>query len=263
MFAAVVPVRNEEKSLKKTLATIQAIPCDLIVPVINGSIDDSCNIVLRFCSPRIFPIFFKEALGIDVPRAVGARAARDKGAAAVVFIDGDMTGDIGENIEELLHKIKSGCDMALTDCYPGENETGLSPLAASVMQIRRELNRELGLENTIGGASPSHGPHAVSRRLLLTVPLRELAVPPVSLGLAVKNSLQVGIGTSVPHKALGSPEKGPLHSELIAKTIIGDCLEALCVFRGEKRSRSLGPVNYHGYHILRRWDLLDEFLARP
>ncbi|MCL6634385.1 MAG: glycosyltransferase [Peptococcaceae bacterium] len=263
MLAAVVPVRNEEKRLKKTIGTLLEVPCDLVVPVINGSSDGSYETVRRIQSKRLFPLYFKEALGFDVPRAVGAKAALDRGASAVLFLDGDMDGDITVNLQELIARVTAGgADMALTDCYPGRHRADLSPLASRVLAVRRRLNREMGLDQAIGAASPSHGPHAVSRRLLLAVPLRELAIPPVSLALAAKNGLSVCVGTSVPHKALGSPEKDHSHSQLIAETIIGDCLEAVRVYRGEKRSRRWGPLEYDGYHSRRRWDLLDEFLGQ-
>jgi glycosyltransferase involved in cell wall biosynthesis len=261
MLAAVVPVQNEEARIKKVIETLLAVSCDLIIPVINGSSDNSHNIVSQLRSSRILPLFFKEPLGIDVPRAVGAKAALDGGATAILFLDGDMDGDIADNLEELVARVTSGpADMALTNCYPGEYQAALSSLASRVLKVRRNLNREAGLEQSIGPASPSHGPHAVSRRLLLSIPLRELAVPPVSLVLAAKRGMNICIGAAIPHKALGSPEKDPAHSDLIAETIIGDCLEALCVYRGKKRNRSHGPKEYNGYHLRRRWDLLDKFL---
>lgn len=264
MLAAVVPVRNEEKRLKKVVETLMSVPSDLIIPVINGSSDRSYNVIQQFRSARILTIHFKETLGIDIPRAIGAKTARDQGATAVLFLDGDMDGDIAENLNELLAPVNAGCaDMALTDCYPQGYQASLSSLALYVLQIRQNLNRELGLPQTTGAASPSHGPHVVSRRLLETVPLRELAIPPVSLALAVKNGLKIRVGTTVPHKALGSPGKDPFHSEQTANTIIGDCLEAICVYRGEKRSRSADSVEYDGYHSQRRWDLLDNFLKQP
>jgi hypothetical protein len=124
----------------------------------------------------------------------------------------------------------------------------------------KNLNREIGLEQALGSASPSHGPHAVSSRFLAQVPLVELAIPPVSLALAAKGGLKVCVGTTIPHKALGSPAKDASHSEKIAATIIGDCLEAICVYRDKLRSRSSGTVDYDGYHSQRRLDLLNKYL---
>ena len=263
MLATVVPVKNEEKRLKKTIETLLAIPSNLIIPVINGSSDNSFNIVQQIRSKQVSPVHFIETLGIDIPRAVGAKVAINKGAAAVLFLDGDMDGDIVESLRELFLAVERGlADMALTDCYPGQYLPGLSSLANEVLVVRRKLNREMGLEKIIGAASPSHGPHVVSRRFLLNIPLRDLAVPPVSLARAVKKGLTIQVGASIPHKLLGSPEKNFIHSELIAETIIGDCLEALCAYRDKKRSRRSGLINYDGYNPQRRWDLLDEFVKQ-
>lgn len=228
----------------------------LIIPVVNGCTDKSGEIIGNYQSDKIFPLFFKETLGFDVPRAIGAKCALEKGAAAVLFVDGDMDGDIAANLEELINKVtKENIDMALTNCYPDGCQE-ISSLAQHVLQARYELNREIGLKQAIGVAIPSHGPHAVSLRLLQSVPLRELAIPPVSLSLAAKSGLEIRVGTNIAHQALGSPEKDFTHSELIAETIIGDCIEALRVYRGEERRREKGSVVYKGYHPQRRLDLL-------
>jgi len=262
MLAAAVPVRNEEKRLKKTITTLLSTPIDLIIPVINGSTDRSSLIVRQIHSSRILPVCFEEPLGIDVPRAIGAKIALDRGADAVLFIDGDMNGDISENLCELLDSVTlHHYDMSLTNCYPEVNQVSMSPLASHLLKERRWLNREIGIEKHIGSASPCHGPHAVSRRFLKTVPLREIAIPPVSLALASKNNLRINIGTTVCHTRLGSPEKDHRHSQLIAETIIGDCIEALQAFRNKKRDRKRGQIEYTGYHIERRWDILDKFLG--
>jgi hypothetical protein len=261
MLAAVVPIKNEEKRLKRTLETLLSIPAELIVTVINGSSDNSYNIVRHILTEKILPLHFTNTLGFDIPRAIGAKAALERGATTVLFIDGDMDGNISEKIMELADVVGRGADMALTDCYPGENVQDLSHLANHVLKVRYQLNQTLGLEQSLGTASPSHGPHAVSRRLLLSVPLRELAIPPVSLALAAKGGLQVHVGTRVPHKDLGSPHKNTRHAKLIAETIIGDCMEAINVYHGQERRRICGEAEYDGYHSQRRWDILDNYLS--
>lgn len=259
MIVAVVPVRNEEKRLKKTFNTLLSIPVDLIIPVINGSTDHSLLIAQQFPA-RVSPIYFDAPLGIDVPRAVGAKTARDLGAKAVLFMDGDMDGAIGQDLCQLLNQvIFHHHDMSLTNCYPELVLEGLSPLAAHLLQERRQLNQKIGLQS-IGAASPCHGPHVVSRRFLNAIPLPDIAIPPVSLALAAKNHLRVNVGANISHKDLGSPEKDQQHSQLIAETIIGDCIEALHAFRNEKRTRRRGQFEYNGYHPQRRWDLLNEFI---
>lgn len=264
MFVTVIPARNEAIYLEKVICTLLSLPVDLIIPVINGCTDNSLEIVNSMPNSNIVPVHYKEALGIDIPRAVGAKLAFDLGATGVLFLDGDMTGDITENLRDLVNKIiRKEADLALTNCYPEEQPRDLSSLARHLLNIRREFNHEVDLLKAIGAASPSHGPHAVSRRLLQVIPFRDLAVPPITLALAARESLIIEVGTAIPHKMLGSPEKNPEHARLIAETIIGDYLEALCVYRGVKRSRSEGQKEYTGYHRERRWDLLEEFLKAP
>ncbi|NLJ76005.1 MAG: glycosyltransferase family 2 protein [Peptococcaceae bacterium] len=266
MIAAVIPVKDEERRLKKTIGTLLSIPLDIIIPVVNGSSDGSCSIINRVHSKRIQPLYFIESLGIDVPRAIGAKVALDLGATVTLFLDGDMDGNIANNLVDLIMAVfKKGADMVLTNCYPKGPQgyfAWIPKLAAAVLEARCRLNREISLEETIGAASPSHGPHAVSRRFLLSIPLREIAIPPVSLALAAREALQVCVGTEIAHDKLGSPWKDSVHADLIAETIIGDCIEAGHVYRGTKRERLLDTVEYLGYHPRRRWDLLDEFLAQ-
>ncbi|RJQ27495.1 MAG: glycosyltransferase [Peptococcaceae bacterium] len=262
MFAAVIPARNEAPQLEKVIRTLLSLPVDLIIPVINGCTDNSLEKVKKNLHPQIVLVHYKEALGIDIPRAIGAKLAFDRGAGGVLFLDGDMSGDIAENLRGLLDPIiRKEADLTLTDCYPETHPRELSFLARYLLKIRREFNKEAGLLKTIGAASPSHGPHAVSRRLLRVIPFRELAIPPATLALVARQRLAVAVGATIPHKTLGSPEKNPKHARLVAETIIGDYLEAFCLYRGEKRSRSDGQKEYIGYHLERRWDLLEEFCS--
>ena len=85
MIAAVIPVKDEERRLKKTIGTLLSIPLDIIIPVVNGSSDGSCSIINRVHSKRIQPLYFIESLGIDIPRAVGAKIALDLGATVTLF----------------------------------------------------------------------------------------------------------------------------------------------------------------------------------
>lgn len=264
MLAAVIPVKNEAANIQKVLRQILSLPVDLVMPVLNGCTDGSRGKVAEINDPRVKPLFFHEALGIDVPRAIGAWQARRAGAQAVLFVDGDMSGEIAALLHQLAAAVTGGrTHLALTDCYPPEALAGLSELASHLLAVRLSLNRELGLAGIIGPSSPSHGPHAVSRAFLERVPLRELAVPPVALALAARAGLTVQVAATTPHFRLGSPLRDAVHSRLIAETIIGDCLEALCVYEGKPRSRAKNNHLFMGYHPVRRFDLLDQFLTQP
>lgn len=242
MLVAVVPAQNEVKSV------------GMVIPVVNGSTDGTAEVVQARTGSRVAPVFFDAPLGVDIPRAVGALCARMAGATSVVFVDGDMAGDIGPALAALVRAVEQGADLALTDCYP--NGYPRHPLTTRLLRVRALLNRAIG-HAELGAASPSHGPHAVSARFLTRIPAAELGIPPVAL--AAREKLRVVVGAAIPHPLLGSAARGEEHTYEMAETIIGDCIEAYCVFRQQKRSRTWRGHTYTGYHRTRRWDLLSSF----
>ncbi|MGO0121643.1 glycosyltransferase family 2 protein [Desulfothermobacter acidiphilus] len=259
MLYAVVPALNEGKSIVRVVMTLLATPVKQVLVVVNGSTDDTVEKLKSFPPQQVKPLIFKEALGYDIPRAVGSLYARLRGAQGIVFVDGDMTAlpvkPVRQLGEAVLHR---GVDLALTDCYPPEAPPPSSPVVQRLLFFRYQLNLLLGLEH-LGSASPSHGPLAVSRRLLERVPLEAMGIPPLALVHAARAGLRVEVVATVPHRLLGSPSRGELHSTLIATTIIGDYLEAIALASGRKRSREHAGVYYDGYHSSRRWDLLERF----
>ncbi|ACX53186.1 glycosyl transferase family 2 [Ammonifex degensii KC4] len=262
MLYAVVPACNEGERITRVILTLLAVPVDKVVVVVNGSTDDTLEKVRGFPLQRVKPLFFPEPLGHDVPRAVGALYARRYGARGVLFVDGDMAAIPVRPLRRLKEAVlNQGVDLALTDCYPPQAPPPPSPVTQRLLFFRQQLNLLLGMEH-LGSASPSHGPLAVSHRFLEKVPLEELAVPPVILVYAARAGLRVEVVTSIPHKLLGSPSRGKLHSTLIAATIIGDYLEAIALATGRPRSRKQEGVYYDGYHSSRRWDLLRRFSAQ-
>ncbi|MFA5383738.1 MAG: glycosyltransferase [Eubacteriales bacterium] len=261
MIAAVVPVKNEAATIRKVIKTVSGTGVDLVIPVFNGCTDKSREIIETMNYANISPIHFESSLGIDVPRSVGAAWAYRLGAEIILFIDGDMEGNITDTLRRLLSSIlRKGLQMALTDCYPPETGKKPSQLARYLLNLRSELNRTLGFEEAIGNASPSHGPHAITRKFVEYVPYQELAIPPVALALAARCRLNVGIGARLPHAKLGSRQRDFYHNRQIVETIIGDCLEALQVFYGHTRTRTQDGKTYLGYHTERRFDLLEDFL---
>ncbi len=261
MIAAVIPAQNEEERIRYVIKSAVEAGVDQVYVIINGSSDNTFDEVNSISDERINIILFRESLGIDVPRAIGAFEAYKRGAEAIVFIDGDMIGNITPIIKKLiLSIIKRRNDLSLTNCYPKmPSGQGLSSL---IIDFRLMLNKTLGINNCIGVSTPSHGPHAVSKHLLETVPFKEIAMPPVALALAVKSNSKIHVSSTVPHYKLGSKTKNSQHARKIAETIIGDCLEAICVFLGIERSRVYEGYEYIGYNNDRRIDILEEYLEK-
>jgi len=254
MFAAIIPAKNEEKSILAALTTILRLPISNIILVLNGCTDQTFELVRSIPDPRIHILYFSDPLGIDIPRAIGALYARHLGVKGAFFVDGDMSGDIYENLVHLLASIEAGVDVALTNCYPYIPHR--QKLANLVLRFRAKLNRELDLFKSLGLATPTHGPHALSERALQILPPEAIAIPPLTLYWAKSSNLSIKVATSIPHEALHSPRKHRPHARLIAETIIGDCLMGLSLVHNEPMSRSLGKHNLLGYHPERRFDLL-------
>ena len=254
MFAVIIPAKNEEKSILATLTTILRLPVSYIVLVLNGCTDQTFKLARSIPDTRIHILYFQDPLGIDIPRAIGALYARHIGAKGALFVDGDMSGDIYQNLHTLISSVESGIDVALTNCYPYIPHR--HKLANLVLRFRSKLNRELDLFKSLGLATPTHGPHALSQHALHALPIEAIAIPPLTLYWAKKIGLIIKVATSLPHEALHSPRKHRRHARLIAETIIGDCLMGLALIQNEPPTRSLGKHNLIGYHLERRFDLL-------
>jgi len=262
VFIAVIPVKNEAGNLARVISNLPGHCIDLVVPVLNGCTDNSLAVLEQLNCPRLAPLCFTEPLGIDIPRAVGAVEALRLDAEGVLFLDGDMTGADMNILEKLVRSVReNGLDLALTDCYPPYIHRHLSPQASCLLKMREKLNRQIGLLKKIGTATPSHGPHAVSGRLLRSVTPYDFAVPPLLLARAALQGLKIGLGAEIAHTQLGSPVRGADHAQNIVETIIGDCLSAMGMVNGKQDGRVFGGREFTGYHAQRRWDILKNFIS--
>lgn len=252
MLAVVIPARNEAARIQGVLRVALRIPADLVIPVLNGCTDMTAEMVRRVPDARIRPVLFKEPLGLDIPRIAGAQAALEAGARAVLFLDGDLEGPIQGRLAILASQVRKGqLDLALSDCYAGTPVPSRQSLARQVYIQRVALNEALK-RHELGAAIPSHGPVAVTRRLLETIPLSSIGVPPLMQAHACRAGLNVGVGVCIPHKELGSAKRDRAHREKIADTIIGDCLQAIAIAGGRPGDRR----GHIGYHAERRFDLV-------
>lgn len=257
--AAVIPAKNEAGRIGKVLTNIKNWSPDIVVVVANGCKDRTVEETMAMAPPNTHIIQFSEPLGIDVPRAVGAKYAYSLGSDIIVFIDGDMSGQLTPTIMGLLAGIRNGSDMALVNCYP--YITRRLPITQVMLSFRQLLNQELGLLNTLGLASPCHGPHAVSRQLLSKIGFTPLAVPPLELAMARVHGCTIRVHAAIPHIYLSSQIRPNSHPKRVTETIIGDCIEAIRYYRGEERNRVWAGIEYDGYNSERRWDLLEEALT--
>lgn len=262
MIAAVVPARNESSKIVSVLKTLNSLPINIIIPVINGSADGTFNAVIRAARDLKRPllvIFSEQPFGHDIPRAVGARVAWEQKMNYVLFVDGDMDGDLNTHLSSLINNsVKQELDLALSDCYLYNAPD--NSLAELVVYFRRKLNEKIGLSRILDAASPSHGPLMISRKLMNSIPFRELAIPPVCLALSATLGLKIDIGVRLSPECLGKQYRSNEHSVKMSKMIIGDCIEAVNVYDKKPRTRFLCSREYTGFHLERNWKLLDCFL---
>jgi glycosyltransferase involved in cell wall biosynthesis len=252
VLAVVIPAKNEAARIQTVIRQVLHLPVSLVVPVLNGCTDATPDVVRRLADHRIKSLQFTEPLGYDIPRIAGAQAALTAGAHAILFVDADLGGLIEPSIAALVQRAsKDGLDLALSDCYVGTPVPYRDSAARRVYRARLRLNEALSRPD-LGVAIPSHGPSLVSRRLLETVPLGSLGIPPLMQALACRAGLKVEIAGFLPHRDLGSAQRDHTHRLTIAETIIGDCLHATCV----ATERPVHRAGHLGYHPTRRFDLV-------
>ena len=257
MLMAVIPVMNEEQTIGSLLDELAEVPLAQIILVLNGCTDDSEAVITAHkLYPKCRLLHYRLPLGVDVPRAIGASYARSKKARAVLFIDGDMTGRLQCCCRQLLDEATDDAyDLTLTNCYPYVDYR--SQIAKEVLSYREALNRTLDIFDQIGLATPSHGPHCVSGRLLETVSPKSFAIPPLMMAEAVKKGLKIKVAAALEQQEWSSANRGDNHNQRIADTIIGDCLQAQAFFLDKPISRSDGRF-FNGYHSKRRFDLIGQ-----
>ncbi len=253
--AVVIPACNEEDCIGSVLDNLAQLPTlHTVIPVLNGCMDNTRNTILKHPlvlsgTVQLAMIEYPLPFGIDVPRAVGADCAIRLGADAILFVDGDLTGEYAGCLQQLLYDvICRHQDLALTNCYPYIEYR--SQTAKTVLYYREKLNRTLKLFSTIGLATPSHGPHCISRRLIETIGADCLSIPPLMLTKAAKANLQICVSTTLNNRQWQSAQRGDAHNEKIADTIIGDCIAALEYLEDRTITRSAHGKVYLGYRTL-------------
>ncbi len=253
--AVVIPACNEEDCIESVLNNLaQLSTLHIIIPVLNGCTDNTRKTILDH--PLILSNALKLAMieyplpfGIDVPRTVGAECAIRLGADTILFVDGDLTGNYADCLQQLVHKaVYHQQDLVLTNCYPYIEYR--SQTAQTVLHYREKLNRALKLFPFIGLATPSHGPHCISRHLIKTIGAKCLSIPPLMLTKAAEANLQISVATTLNNRQWQSAHRGDAHNEKIADTIIGDCIAALEYLEGKSITRSENGKVYLGYRTL-------------
>jgi len=254
---SVIPAQNEEQTIVHVIHSCVLAGSDYVLVISNGSKDRTAKLAKDYPSKRVFVYNVEEPLGLDIPRALGAYIAHCLGADAILFCDGDLSGNIVTLLASLFGSMTWRYDVSLSNCYPkGLPGTGM---AGQVVAARLRFNEQIGRKD-LGAAVMSHGPSCISRKFLDTLPCHVLGIPPLAQALAVKKGLKVNVGATIGHSQLGSKERHGDHPDKIADLIIADCLLAELVFKGQFPLRYKDKKPHVGFDRCRRWDLLNRHI---
>lgn len=163
-LSVIVPVCNEEQTIKQVIAEARKLePLEIIV-VINGSTDQSEAYAKE---QGVKTLVYDERLGHDCGRAAGALAAMGD---ILLFIDGDFVLSAQE-LYPFASAVASGVDVALNVCEDEEKLTHV------VQGWKYVLNETIGRKDLLM-SSMTAVPHAISRECLEKIKPESLAVPP-------------------------------------------------------------------------------------
>ncbi|WP_246321299.1 glycosyltransferase family 2 protein [Paenibacillus germinis] len=213
--SVIIPLMNERRTIARVIANARKVhPKTEVIVVANGSRDGSSQLAKQMGAKMIT---YKKALGHDVGRSIGAKAAKGN---VLLFLDGDIVFSTN-SLKRLVHAVKNGVDVALNKY----NGTLARKNVHSVVLSKYALNNMLSLPH-LKGASLTTIPHALSRKALEKIGAENLTVPPkaqtiaANKGLVIKGVHYFEVGKTNPRK-----RRGP--NDPLKDLIIGDHLEAI------------------------------------
>jgi len=246
--AAVIPARNEARTLSRVVAETGKLRGISVLVVENGSTDDSRKLAAA-AGAKVEG--FEDAIGHDVGRAIGAMYAAK--ARSALFLDSDFTvpaADLQKFVEATEH---GRVDVALNDVAKG-----LKPwqMVDAVSTVKRFLNIAVG-RHDLGIASLTAVPHGLSHRALGVIPAADFMVPPVAHTRAILAGLTVEPVHYV-DVIRRNRYRPSLHARRLGgklqKLIIGDHVEAFDLLVSTRGTRG-------GFCQPRRIDVAQEFIA--
>lgn len=215
---AILSIKNEGKTLPSLLRELDRLPFHQVIAVVNGSTDDSLQIVRSMTDVTVLE--YKGALGHDVGRAVGAASSRGQ---ILLFLDADILLP-AESLLPFIGAVAEGADVALNNLTPYFPPFHLRD---RITILKEFLNRVMG-RNDLHANSLTAVPHALSRKALEVIGIENLMVPPKAHALALYHPLKVICPYSVDvvsQNRLRKENTGFLNR--VEELITGDYIEAI------------------------------------
>ncbi|WP_248927683.1 glycosyltransferase family 2 protein [Paenibacillus hamazuiensis] len=214
--SVVIPVFNEKKTLGQVLREAYRVHRDMeVIVVANGSTDGTRELAERSGAKVIS---FRETLGHDVGRSIGAGEARGE---IVLFLDGDMVIAAAELIP-FIRAVEQGVDVALN------RHSGVTDRkdVHQVVAAKHALNAMIGRLD-LAGASLTAVPHALSRRALDVIGTEHLSVPPKAQMIAAIRGLRIEAVHHINVRKLNPVRRRSRFKDPVGDLIVGDHLEAI------------------------------------
>lgn len=263
-ICGVIPVHNDEPGILNVLTQLKraAIPCALFV--LNGCTETyrtNLEQALRQLQFEYDLLEFRDPLGLDVPRAIGAIAALRKRKQwvfeYVACVDGDWLGGFGPTLEDICQTaLRHKSDVLCMPHHPlGSSEPTSEPRVD--MKIWSHVTTHLGLPH-MARACPAQMPLLLRLHCFDVVPAYWLHHPGLWFARVLKNASRLSVHV-YPHdvsRSIGNPTRNRGHGEQLKITLIGDALEGARYALGKKTSREWQGRLFEGYHLHRRIDVL-------
>ncbi|MGO4791469.1 glycosyltransferase family A protein [Paenibacillus sp. 2KB_20] len=216
--AAIVLVMNEKDTILQLLEQLHRLPLHEIIFVVNGSTDESFEMIRN--QSKAIIVHYKQALGHDVGRAVGAKLADSD---ILLFLDGDVP-ILAEHLVPFIDAIEQGSDIALNDISPW---IGMFSKRDYVTIVKEFINRSMGRAD-LEANSLTAVPHAIKKEAAQIIGYANLSVPPKAQVIALEKGLKINAPASVDvitKNRLRARNVGLQNA--VSNLIIGDHIEAL------------------------------------
>lgn len=249
-LSVIIPVQNEARTIVEVIRQVRKIEPYEIIVVVNGSHDETYALATM---EGVKTIWFKETLGNDVGRAIGAYYAQGE---ILLFLDGDFILT-PQQIFPFAQAIAQGADLAFNDLnHYLTLKLPLNMVTAYKYAINTAVDRkDLGVSSLIAV------PHALSRHALRQIEWTSLLSPVVAQMRALLDpSLTLVVSQRVDVDRLNRVRPKEHYAERglppAVERIIGDHLEGLYELILRKGPRGIFPDDG------RLWNKLENFFKK-
>nr|WP_311591640.1 glycosyltransferase family 2 protein [Priestia megaterium] len=230
--SVIIPACNEADSLLPVIKEVQKMKPFEIIVVVNGS-SDTTKEIAEGAGCRV--VYYEEALGINIGRAIGAKKAKGD---ILLFLDGDIAVP-HEELMKYTKAIETGHDIALNNLsWIMKRKVRPHPVSVAKYMLNLCLQRE-----DLSIQALTAIPHAIKKTSAAKIGYENLAHPPLAHTIALLKGMSIVAPCSsdviytnkirTTHKTIPTNSPFPISTNYI----IGDHIKALAHLIEEKGIR--------------------------